>query len=348
MIYGNDEYSVANRVRALRKEAAGEGLEEANTSVFDGDRNNLGELLAAAHAMPFLAERRVVVAKGLLGRIENPPGSRRGGAGGATGGGTGGPGGTGGTSAARVDVAKLTAGLQDLPPTTELIFSDGPLKRNGAGLRVVGPGARLEEHTRKQGADLIAWISGRFADLGSRASPAAVGLLAELVGSDARALDQEIAKLATYAGQEPVQREHVVLLVAPAREANVFAAVDAIVERRLAVATRLLYQLLAAGQSVQSVMAIIAAQVRRVLIAQELLVAGAGREGGAGEAIAAKVGARPGFQMTKTMEQARRFRREYLVEMMRQLLETDLAIKRGDIEEQLALELLTARLANTR
>jgi DNA polymerase-3 subunit delta len=346
VVYGSDEYSVANRVRALRREAAGEGLEEANTSVFEGDRINVGEMLAAAHAMPFLAERRVVVVKGLLGRIENPSGGRRGGAASTTAG-AGGASAAGGQSGTRVDVAKLTAGLQDLPPTTELIFSDGVLKRNGAGLRAAGPGARLEEHTRKQGADLTAWIAGRFAELGARASPAAVSLLAELVGSDARALDQEIAKLATYAGKEPVQREHVALLVAPAREANVFAAVDAIVERRLAVATRLLYQLLAAGQSVQSVMAIIAAQVKRVLIAQELLATGAAGSD-AGEAMAAKVGARPGYQMTKTMEQARRFRREYLVEMMRQLLQADLAIKRGEIDEQLALELLVARLAGTR
>lgn len=335
VIYGEDEYSVATRVRTLRSQAAGDGFEEANTSVFEGDRINVDELLAAAHAMPFLAERRVVIVKGLLGRIEGPPGGRRGGGGGSPGGG------------ARVDVARLTEGLRDLPPTTELIFSDGPLRRNGAGLRAAGPQAQPEEHPRKRGADLTAWVARRFAELNARASPAAVALLAEFVGDNTRSLDQEIAKLATYAGAEPVQREHVELLVAPAREANVFAAVDAVLERRLANATRLLYQLLSAGQSVQSIMALIGGQVKRVLIAQELLETGVSADSDR-DRMAARVGASPGYQLTKTIEQARRFRRDYLVETMRQLLKADLAIKRGEIEERLALELLVARLAGGR
>ncbi|MBI2966053.1 MAG: DNA polymerase III subunit delta [Chloroflexi bacterium] len=333
VVYGADEYSVATRVRALRQQAGSGGFDEANTSVFDGDRIDVGKVLAAAHATPFLAERRVVIVKGLLGRIEGPAGGRRGGGGGGAGG--------------RVDVARLTEGLKDLPSTTELIFSDGPLKPNGAGLRAAGPQAQREEHERRKGADLANWIARRFVEQQARASPAAVARLAELVGDDTRALDQEVLKLATFAGKDPVQREHVELLVAPAREANLYAAVDAVLERRLAVATRLLYQLLSAGQSVQSIIMQIGTQVRRVLIAQELLSAGASPAADR-DKMAARVGASPGFQLAKTIEQASRFPSEYLAESMRRLLQADLAIKSGEIEERLALELLTARLASGR
>lgn len=335
VVYGDDEYSVATRVRALRQQAGGDGFDEANTSIFDADRIDIDKMLAAAHATPFLAERRVVIVKGLLGRIDGPPGGRRGSGGGGGGGG------------ARVDVARLTEGLKDLPSTTDLIFSDGPLKPNGAGLRAAGPQAQREEQVRKKGADLANWIARRFVEQKARASPAAVERLAELVGDDARALDQEVLKLATFAGKDPVQREHVELLVAPAREANVFAAVDAVLERRLAVATRLLYQLLSAGQSVQSIISLTGTQLKRVLIAQELLSTGISPDVDRAK-MAARVGVSPGFQLTKTIEQARRFPQEYLAESMRRLLQADLAIKSGEIEERLALELLVARLASGR
>jgi DNA polymerase-3 subunit delta len=323
-------------VRALRQQAGSDGFDEANTSVFDGDRIDVAKVLAAAHATPFLAERRVVIVNGLLGRIEGPPGGRRGGGGRAGRGASG-----------RIDVARLTEGLADLPSTTELIFSDGPLKPNGAGLRAAGPQAQREEHERKKGADLANWIARRFVEQQARASPAAVARLAELVGDDARALDQEVLKLATFAGKDPVQREHVELLVHPAREANMYAAVDAVLERRLAVATRLLYQLLAAGQSVQSIISQIGTQLRRVLIAQELLSADVSPATDR-DKMAARVGASPGYQLTKTIEQASRFPSEYLAESMRRLLQADLAIKSGEIDERLALELLTARLASGR
>lgn len=331
VIYGEDEYSVATRVRELRNEAAGDaGMGDANLSLFEGDRVSIDQVLQAAGAMPFLAEKRVVIVAGMLARIDSPTGGRRGG--------------RASPARAKVDAARLTESIQALPSTTELIFSDGALRKNGAGLRAAGPSARIEEFPRKSGPALLDWIARRFAEEKARVSPTAVARLAELIGDNTRALDQEVRKLATYAGEAPVQSEDVDLLVAPAREANVFAAVDAVLERRLAVATRSFYQLLAAGQSVQSIIALIGTQVRRALIARELLDSGMNPNMDR-EQMAARLGISPGFPLRRTVEQARRFPPGYMAGTMRRLLEADLAIKNGQMEERLALELLAARLS---
>lgn len=332
VIFGEDEYSVATRVRELRNEAAGDaGMGDANVSAFEGERVTIDQLLQAAAAMPFLAEKRVVIVSGLLGRIDNPTGGRRNARAGAP--------------RAKIDVARLTESIQALPSTTELIFADGALRKNGAGLRAAGPGARIEEYPRKKGKDLLDWIAGRFAMEKARASPAAVTRLAELVGDNTRALDQEIRKLATYAGEAPVQSDDVDLLVAPAREANVFVAVDAVLERRPTVATRSFYVLMAGGQSVQSIIALIGSQVRKVLIARELLDSGMNPVTDR-EEMAARLGISTGFPLQKTVDQARRFQPAYMAGTMRRLLEADVAIKNGQLEERLALELLAARLSS--
>ncbi|MBI4219994.1 MAG: DNA polymerase III subunit delta [Chloroflexi bacterium] len=329
VLFGDDEYAVSIRARELQRQSVPDDLLLANVSVFEGDRINVDELLTAAYAAPFLADRRVVIVRGLLGRIENPGGGRRG---------------APGPERLKSDAGRLAEGLKTIPSSTDVVFVEGPLRRNGAGLRAAGSSAEAEEFHQKRGADLLNWISRRFIEENARASPAAASRLAELVGENTRLLDQEIRKLATYAGSEAIQREHVEMLVAPAREASIFAAVDAILERRLAPATRLLYQLLASGASVQSIMALIAAQVRRVLIAQELVRIGL-HDSDRNE-FAARLGLRPGFAVTKTIEQARRFPAGYLEGTMRSLLAADLAIKSGEMDERLALELLAARLAS--
>jgi len=325
VLHGDNELSIEEAVRDLRAAAGPPEVSEANTSVFRGATVVPAQLMAAACVAPFLAERRVVIVEGLLTRLEHPPRER---------------------SADLQVWDGLGAALREVPATTDVVFVDASvggkgLRRNGPGVRAVGPEARVREFSVPRRERLQAWIRDRAAALGAQVRPDAVARLAWLMGGNLRVLDQEIRKLAAYAGDRPITREDVDLLASSAREENVFAAVDAVLERRPGVAARALYSLAEAGAGVSSIINLLARQVRLVLLARSLLEAGVkdGRE------IGTRIGVTHGFVLDKTLRQARRFNARYLEDIHRRLLEADLASKTGRMDDRLSLEILVARLS---
>ena len=330
VIYGEDEFSVDERVRQIQESIGPQEVRAPNTTILEGDSYSLEQLLAAASAVPFLADRRMVIVRGLLGRLDgDQQRPRRGG-------------GTGRRRLPKGDWSRLANGLSALPSTTEVVFVDGRLRQNGPGLRAVGSGAEIETYGARRGADLARWISDRAQAAKAEASSSAISRLADVIGPNLRLLDQEIRKLALYAGERRIERADVDLMVAPAREANIFAAADAVLEKKTATAIRLLYQLLAEGASVQHILAMLARQVRAALLVQEL-----SRGGVDNDEIARRTGLNPGYPLRKTLDQARRFPFEYLAETHRRLLEADVAFKSG-ADERLGVELLVARISGTR
>jgi len=84
-------------------------------------------------------------------------------------------------------------------------------------------------------------------------------------------------------------------------------------------------------------------QIRLVLIAQDLRLAGV-----SADAAARRLGMRAeSFPFRKTSEQARRFDFAFLSATLHRLLEADLAFKSG-ADERLGIELLVARLVTER
>ena len=312
-------------VRELRAAVGSPEVREANTSVFEGAAISRGELMATACAVPFLADRRLVIVRGLLTRLERP---RR----------------SGGADGQAWD--GLGDQLQNIPASTDVVFVEvterrAGLKRNGPGLRTAGPEARVREFRVPQQEQLQAWIRERAAALGAQVRPDAVARLAWLVGGNLRMLDGELGKLTLYAGDRPVTVEDVDAMVSSAREENVFAAVDAVLERRPGIATRALYVLLEDGTGVASIINLLARQVRLVLLARSLIEAGVKDRGELGN----RIGLRQGFALDKTLRQAGRFGTGYLSDIHRRLLEADLASKTGRMDDRLNLEILAARLS---
>ncbi len=328
VLHGDDEFSIEERLAALREEAGPPEVVGPSTSVFEGDDYSREEMIGAASAVPFLADRRLVIVRGLLGRIDANSGRSRGRP----------PGNT--LRLPKGDWDGLAEGLEALPPTTELIFIEGSLRRNGAGLRAAGGSARVEVFPARRGRDLEEWVRRRFDEVGQGAAPAAVRRLSDLVGGQMRLLDQEIRKLVLYAGDRQVQAGDVDLMVSPAREANIFAAVDAVLERRPAISLKLLYQLLEDGSSVQHILGMLARQVRMVIVAQDMISNGSNQDD-----IAQRIGAKAGsYPMRKTLDQARKFPLSYLADVHRRLLDADVAFKTG-ADERIGVELLVARIS---
>jgi DNA polymerase-3 subunit delta len=155
-----------------------------------------------------------------------------------------------------------------------------------------------------------------------------------------RAADNELVKLAAYVGVGKVITEHEVALLTPyVAQADVFDMVDALGQRDGPKTTRLLHNLLRDSEPLQ-LFAMIIRQFRLLIQTREFL------DSGVGVRDLPKYLEVPGFVAEKLARQARNF--ESLAELeriYRYLLDTDVAIKTGRLEAELALDLLVAGLA---
>ena len=317
VLHGEDEYSSSEELARIRASAGPEEVRAPNTTAFEGRSYKLSDVIGAAQVVPFMADRRVVIVYGALERMQKRDKSLG------------------------DEWRNLNDSLSALPATTELVFVETiTLRDNGLALKSVGPSARVQEFRKKRRGELEAWIRYRFVHHGASSRRDAVARIAWLAGSDIRLLDQEIKKLALYAGDREVTHEDVDIMVPDAREANIFAAVDAVLERRPAVAMKLLYSLLSGGSSVQSILSMLARQVRLLILTIELRQQGVHQD-----ELGKRIGLTNQYALDKTMRQSANFGTDHLANILRRLLAADLAIKQGQMDERLAVEILVGELS---
>jgi DNA polymerase-3 subunit delta len=338
IFHGGDSYSLREALDGLRAGVGPPELQSANTTVFSGQEVTLNSLLGPCCAVPFLAERRLVVVEGLLATTEPSfrpgPGQalRRAGGGQS-------PEGRGGRTALPSQWQGLQVSLQKIAPTTDLVFVDGPLRRDNPFLQELATVAQVREFAPLAVPDLERWIAQQASRRGAAIASDSIRLLADLIASDLWTLGNELEKLALYCHGRQIEVEDVEALVSPAREASIFAAVDAVLEHSSQRALQLVSRLLEGGTTVARIMTMLARQVRLLLLAQELLQTRVPQD-----ELGRRLGIASAFPLRKTLEQARRSTPEELRRLHTLLLEAEIAMKTGAQEERPALELLVARI----
>ena len=329
LIYGEDDVGVEDALNEILRNAGPEDLRDINTTVLRNEDLTPEALESAAFTIPFMADTRVVAVKGLMSRFER--GGRRGGAAAA-----------GRRQPGLGEWADLAERLPSIPPSTHLALADGAVARNNPLFRKLAPVARTREFPLPRDRDMPGWIANRAKTLGVDIEGAAVRVLADATGRQPRLIDSELRKLALYANGRRARVADVELIVAYVREANIFQAVDAVIDGKTDAALRLVRKIMEDGSPAVYVLTMLARQARLLLIANDMLSRGAPQE-----EISAQLRL-SGWVLNKTLQQARRLSAEYLRYFHAQLVETDLALKTRPIEERLALETLVADLTMRR
>ena len=193
----------------------------------------------------------------------------------------------------------------------------------------------MEDLAAPTGEALARWIKESAEAKGSSISPAAIRSITDLVGNDLWTLDQELEKMSLYASGREINESDIQMMVSQVREASIFAAVDAMIDGRPSIALRLLHQLREDGREAPYIIAMVERQLRLLALARDSIDKGVPRN-----EIGGRLGTSSDFVIRKTLEQARRHSWRNIIGRYNQLLETDLAIKQGRLEPDLALELL--------
>jgi DNA polymerase-3 subunit delta len=328
ILYGEDSFGRDEAVLTLKERMRSLPAGEHNLSEL-GPETTVAALRQAAEVVPFLADRRMVFVRGLLGRLAGRGGQRRA---------------PRGRKAASTENAPdefqlLLDYLPDLPQTTSLVLvEDGRL--NPEALLAAIPRGRAAVREYPRVVDVPGWVRGRTKLIGVDLDEAAVRELAMLGGSDLRRLDSELRKLADYAAGRNVTRADVRELVV-GREVQTWALLDGLAERRADKALRALRALFSQGESPEALLGRdIAPHYRRLMVARELSLAS--REERARVDVAA-LGLNPAT-VGKWTEQAAAFDRDELERALELLLELDRQIKTGETTPEPSLELAIVQL----
>lgn len=336
LLYG-DSYLVSEALKELKGQVGPFEALEANSHHLSGPQLDMPHLQAVCNSIPFLAERRLVIVDALLSAFESREGRRRA------------PASTGrrrptgqnrDASTAWADLPNYIA--NEMPPTTLLVFLEKKLSRGNPLFVKLRPVVQIQQFPALSGEGLARWIRNRISEKGASTTPGANRLLSQLVGGNLWIMDNELEKLALYAGDKAIDEKTVNTLVSQSRESSIFSAVDGLLEGRTGAALRMMHSLRDEGAELPYIVSMAARQLRLVTLAKDLMDRRY-KEAEIGE----RLGITRDFALRKTIQQARNATWSRLEWLYGRLMEADLAVKRGLMDQDVALEILVSEASRT-
>ncbi|MCE7984578.1 MAG: DNA polymerase III subunit delta [Caldilinea sp. CFX5] len=337
-----DEYLSAQRISQMKRALGDAEMADLNTATLRGEQVNGAEIVGQASMMPFLAERRLLLVYGYLDHLDKRMAASK-----------------GADSAAHQEAARFLADLVQIPDSCDLLLIDNGVDKRRAlwkgftlpatdkaptrkieGLEAVSKRKEvtLEELGTPDARNLPGWLQSYARSHNIAIDGKAVQTLADFVGPNLRQLDNELEKLATYAGKRHITAEDVKLLVSDASEALIWDLTDALSQRNGRRAMQSLYELRKGDANAFYLLTMIARQYRVML-----KVKAAMRRGGGSEYDVAQMVDEKPYSVKKAMMQANNYSLAELIAIMDRLLEADYAMKTG-ADPETEIDVLMAEL----
>ncbi len=290
LLFGPDKERLNKRLRQI-KAAAGVSNDGINYREIAADFD-AATIISEAGSMPFLAEKRVVVLRGLLG------------------------------NKSKELLAKIAEWLPQVPAETELILVENEAPDQRLVItKTLNKVGQVENFTNMTPIEAVKQIERAVVEAGGSIDKATASLLQMYLGTDSTRLTNEVNKLVSY--DKKVTRESVELLVDAGYFNTIFDLTDAIATRNTKKALHNLEKILESGESEVYLVSMIAMQVRNLLIIQDLKAHGL-----SDSEMVSRSKLHP-FVVKKCLGQIRNFTKEQLIAMHKGLLDLDVALKSG-------------------
>lgn len=322
---GDDEYAIHESIHRLRTRLGDASIAEMNTTQLDGRTSTLNQLKDTVASIPFLASKRLVILTHPTERIKDKESQQ-----------------------------EFLRYLNAEKPTTKLVLVEYDFltsererkdnKLNWLEKWAVSPEQAkrvyLRHHPQPSGGLMVKWIQEHVKTQGGQITTQAAVALANQIGDDTRLASQEITKLLTYVNfARPVDIDEVEHLTPLTARIGDFELVNAIRDRDRRKAQALLQRSLQEDDPLRILQSIVY-QIRVLLLAREI-----SDERGTINDFPKEL--KIGYYPAKlALESAPRFSMNFLEAIYHRLLDIDEAIKSGQIEPDLALELLIIELTS--
>lgn len=323
VFHGDDPLTIRRQVEEMVNKMGDPTIAELNTTRLDGRQASDDDVRSAANAMPFLADRRMVILSNPFARLN--------------------------TDAARKRFLSL---LDGLPSSTALllvvedVFEQKKWKSlpevdsnwMRKWLRAAGGRALYRLCALPRMSEMQEWVRKEALRQGGKFTPEAASALVAHMGNDTQAASLEIDKLLIFVDRKrAVDIGDVEEMTAQGGQADIFEMVDAMASGNTRQALSVLHQLLETQEPL-SLFGMVTRQFRLLLQAREVL------DEGRGSQIASELHIHP-FVADKLSGQARRFSMAQLEAIYHRLLLLDETMKTSQMPSDLALDTFIAELA---
>ena len=308
---GDEELVKGRALQRLREALLPAGLEAVNETVLDGAPAE--RIIEAAETMPFMAQKRLVVARDFAPLI------------------------SGKSRDEMAEAARMAEYLPGVPDYCCLVFyvrgsADGRKKLTGQ----LGKLAQVVNFTALDDAELFKWIRQTLSPLGKTIDHQTAQALSFTAGRGLMALEGELEKLAAYASGITIRREDIEKVVTPTLECTIFHLIDNLVAQDAARTMRMLSAMLEAGEGYIGILAMLTRQFQMLGALKAL--------GSAPSKAAVAALGYNDYAAKRAREQARAFGAAPLRSAYRSCVLTDYAIKSGHARDEVAIARLLAAL----
>ena len=345
LFYGEDQFSLRQEVEKIISTNLPPDAQDFNFAKIDAGRSgfNLDEVINTAEAYPFLSDKRVVVVNGLVARL---------GKGADNEGETPAPKATSKTVKGRASTAtapvtpreRFIKFLDNRPPTAIIILVENKAGKNDLIYKAVQKHGLVQEFIAPKGMQLEKWTQDRARFQKIKLEPRATTLLAQYIGSDLWRIENELQKLAAYAGEgQAVTGEMVEKLSAQVSDTPIYKLTESLSRKNLREALVQLNRMrdettLNRAGFARYVFNGICRQVYDLLRVREMV---ASRHSPSD--IASRLGMHP-FVAEKTVDLSRNFQSARLDWLYNRLTELDYADKTGRADLTSELDLLLVEI----
>ena len=301
LIYGEEAF-VRNSLRNELK-ASLTGEDSMNLMMMEGRDVDVRKIIDFGLTMPFFADRRLIIAENTGWFKKEPEG--------------------------------LSEALDSFPDTTVLVIVEESIDKRSRLYKKIDKIGYISECTRLKQDALLKWTARRIGAAGRKVRESTCREFLSMTGDDMENIKNELDKLISYVGErEEITTEDLYAVTTRQIQGRIFDLVDAVAVGDRNKALALYYDLLTLREPPMRILALIARQFHSLMQVREL------RAEGVGSAEIAQILKLRPFVADRMIRQAGRFSDGTLNRYVERYLEYDSAIKRGDLSDRLACELL--------
>ncbi|MEI6144092.1 MAG: DNA polymerase III subunit delta [Candidatus Berkelbacteria bacterium] len=312
LYYGEDTYSLNHAIKKIEADFSVANFGDMNIQKLDGANLTYDGLIRSASAVPFLADKRLLIINNFL---------------------------RDGDEKLR---EYLDENMDKFPKSTEVILlEDGEVNKNLKLYKKLLKLKAVEHFPVRKGFELENWLSAIAKEKAVPIKASAIRKLIATAGNNSFRLTNELEKLDLFRlaqNQTEISEDDINQMVESENDQNIFDFIDALGARNSRLALKYLHNLLLGGKNENYILSMIVYQFRNMLIVQDLISRGVVRN-----QIPAEAELHP-FVVGKTIRVLNNFDLPLLRRIYLRLQQTDLDIKTGRIDPRLALEKLLVDL----
>lgn len=302
LLYGEERYLRRQYREKLQRALCEEG-DTMNTHFFQGNNINVSQIIDLAETLPFLADRRVFFFSD-SGMFKS-----------------------GGELMAEY--------LANPSETAYFVFTENEVDKRSKLYKTVQAKGYAAEFTEQNENTLKRWVAMMLARDGKKITENTVECFLSKTGTDMENIQMELEKLICYCMDREVVTTEDVETICTTRVTNhIFDMVTAIAMKQPERALALYYDLLALKEPPMRILFLIARQCNLLMQTKELK-----GKGSDSRTIASKIGVPP-FVAGKYVSQASRFKTSALRSAVEKCVETEEAVKSGQLNDRMAVEIL--------